>query len=309
MNSCKTSTFALIGLLLVGCAEEPTTTMVFEIDTDRAIAMGLLPDGEQVADGAIDRMIEVIGRRLNTMEGYRTTTTQHGEDGSIHVIVVGDDAELQDRIEQRLIAVGLLEISRVANPVDDERICEIGLEAASAGDKDVMLEDALVARWIPFAPDADDNPKDVNMTIGSQVHEFDYLDHPDWPHLLMVVEPDPEWRITGEVLELAYACFDQNGNPAVGFQFNDAGAERFHSLTLDYQPRVSGQRTSLAVILNGEIHSAPAIEEPISGGAGIIHGSFTQAEVDDLVSVLNSGALEYPLKLREVIAAVAQTSE
>jgi preprotein translocase subunit SecD len=55
----------------------------------------------------------------------------------------------------------------------------------------------------------------------------------------------------------------------------------------------------LAIILDGQVQSAPSIREPITGGRGQISGRFTVEEAQDLANVLRNGALPAPLELRE----------
>ncbi len=81
---------------------------------------------------------------------------------------------------------------------------------------------------------------------------------------------------------------DQSGMPAVGFTLNDDGARRMAKLTSD------NQGNHMAILLDGEIYSAPTIQATISS-RGIITGRFSQVELDDLISTLNSGSL--PAKL------------
>jgi SecD/SecF fusion protein len=84
---------------------------------------------------------------------------------------------------------------------------------------------------------------------------------------------------------------DQYGRPSVGFTFNQAGADKFQDLTSTHigQP--------MAVLLDDEVYSAPNIQSTISD-RGVITGSFTQAEVDELSSILNAGSL--PARLNVV---------
>jgi preprotein translocase subunit SecD len=58
-------------------------------------------------------------------------------------------------------------------------------------------------------------------------------------------------------------------------------------------------RRDLAIILDGQVQSAPQIREPITGGRGQISGRFTVEEAQDLANVLRNGALPAPLQLRE----------
>jgi len=55
----------------------------------------------------------------------------------------------------------------------------------------------------------------------------------------------------------------------------------------------------LAIVLDGQVQSAPSIKEPITGGRGQISGRFTVEEAQDLANVLRNGALPAPLQLRE----------
>jgi len=55
----------------------------------------------------------------------------------------------------------------------------------------------------------------------------------------------------------------------------------------------------LAIILDGQVQSAPSIREPITGGRGQISGRFSVEEAQDLANVLRNGALPAPLELRE----------
>lgn len=96
--------------------------------------------------------------------------------------------------------------------------------------------------------------------------------------------------LTGELLARANATSDEQARPAVGFEFNVAGKKKFALLT----DRNIGKR--LAIVLDNKVYSAPVIRSRIAG-AGIIEGSFTETEVQDLVTVLRGGILPAQLSL------------
>ena len=52
----------------------------------------------------------------------------------------------------------------------------------------------------------------------------------------------------------------------------------------------------LAIVLDDMIQSAPKINDPLTGGRGIITGNFTPEDVDRMVSILRAGALPATLK-------------
>jgi len=96
--------------------------------------------------------------------------------------------------------------------------------------------------------------------------------------------------LTGESLQSATPGFDsQTGEPVVNFKFDTNGARRFGKITRENV----GNR--FAILLDGDVITAPVIREPILGGSGQISGNFTVQRANDLAVLLRSGAL--PAKL------------
>ena len=86
---------------------------------------------------------------------------------------------------------------------------------------------------------------------------------------------------------------NQKNEPTVSFTLDRLGAQKFGRATTDNV----GKR--LAIVLDGEIISAPNINEPITSGKGMISGNFTFQEATDLSLLLRSGALPTPLIIVE----------
>jgi preprotein translocase subunit SecD len=99
--------------------------------------------------------------------------------------------------------------------------------------------------------------------------------------------------VTGEELTDAQPDFDQNGRPAVSFRFNPTGARQFG----DYTAENIGN--PFAIVLDGEVVSAPVIQSHIPGGSGIITGNFTVEESTNLAVLLRAGALPAGLEFLE----------
>ncbi len=98
--------------------------------------------------------------------------------------------------------------------------------------------------------------------------------------------------LTGDLLAEAHVSIDQRFNePYVSLRFNEAGAKIFEEITGKYVKR------RLAIILDGNLYSAPVIQEKIEGGNAQISGNFTLEEAKDLAIVLRAGALPAPVKL------------
>jgi preprotein translocase subunit SecD len=99
--------------------------------------------------------------------------------------------------------------------------------------------------------------------------------------------------VSGEDLVDAQPSFDQNGRPAVNFRFDPTGARRFG----DYTAENIGN--PFAIVLDGEVISAPVIQSHIPGGSGIITGNFTVEESTNLAVLLRAGALPAGLDFLE----------
>ncbi len=101
-----------------------------------------------------------------------------------------------------------------------------------------------------------------------------------------------EVLLTGELLTDARVQIDSRFNePYVSLTFNSLGAKIFEDVT------GKNVKKRLAIVLDGNVYSAPVIQERISGGNAQITGSFTMDEAKDLAIVLRAGALPAPLKL------------
>ena len=106
--------------------------------------------------------------------------------------------------------------------------------------------------------------------------------------------------VSGENLVNASVTTDQSNRPAIGFRFDGQGARRFGDTT------AANIGKPFAIILDGKVISAPRINGAITGGSGIIEGSFTIASAAELVNLLNGGSLPAPLKVEERRAVTAE---
>jgi preprotein translocase subunit SecD len=105
----------------------------------------------------------------------------------------------------------------------------------------------------------------------------------DEPGIYYLLEDLPV--VSGEELVDSQPSFDEDGQAAVSFRFDTTGARAFG----DYTAANIGQL--FAIVLDGEVISAPRINSHIPGGSGIITGNFTIEESTRLAVLLRSGAL------------------
>ncbi len=98
----------------------------------------------------------------------------------------------------------------------------------------------------------------------------------------------------GQDLKDAKEQIGQNQNYMVGIEFTDEGAEKFAALTTANVGR------RIAILLDGEILTAPVVNEPITGGKAVITGSKTLEDAKNLAILLRSGALPVKVEVMEV---------
>jgi preprotein translocase subunit SecD len=101
--------------------------------------------------------------------------------------------------------------------------------------------------------------------------------------------------LTGAELTRAEVQADPNslGNWQVAIEFTSAGTRIFGELT---EQNVAKR---LAIVLDGNVYSAPRINERIPSGRAVITGHFTVDDARDLAIVLRAGALPAPVVLLE----------
>jgi len=115
--------------------------------------------------------------------------------------------------------------------------------------------------------------------------------------------------LTGEAIRKATAIYDTGGQTSVGqgwqvdFQLTDEGSDRFGEITTQLVGR------QLAIVLDREVISAPTVQDPITGGSGVITGAFTEQRAKDLATVLNAGALPVNLTTEQVVTVSPSLGE
>lgn len=99
--------------------------------------------------------------------------------------------------------------------------------------------------------------------------------------------------LTGKDLKDARAQVSQGGQAVVGLEFTDEGGDKFADLTA----RNVGRR--IAIELDGEVLTAPVVQEAITGGRAQISGSRTVEEAEHLAILLRSGSLPVKIEIME----------
>ena len=103
-----------------------------------------------------------------------------------------------------------------------------------------------------------------------------------------VVKKTAENGLEGDIIKSAGVMRDQYGAPQIDFTLTDDGAKRFAETTRNN----IGHR--LAIVLDGDLCSAPNIQGEIPTGSGQITGTYTPEAAQELASVLQN-PLKAPL--------------
>ena len=108
----------------------------------------------------------------------------------------------------------------------------------------------------------------------------------------LIAKTQSEGDLTGDMIESAMVTRDNLGRPEIMFKLNSEGRAAFAKVTRQNV----GQR--LAIVLDGELKSAPRIVSPIETGAGQISGQFDVREAFELAAALEA-PLPIPVRVLE----------
>lgn len=105
-----------------------------------------------------------------------------------------------------------------------------------------------------------------------------------------LVKKGSERGLTGKNIKNAMVTRDQFGRPEINFTLDSRGAQTFGQITRE---NIGHQ---LAIVLDGELYSAPVIQSAIETGSGVITGDFEVSDAFELANVLQN-PLEAPVKI------------
>ncbi|MGQ0670333.1 MAG: protein translocase subunit SecD [Actinomycetota bacterium] len=108
-------------------------------------------------------------------------------------------------------------------------------------------------------------------------------------------------EITGDAIRKATAVLQTATNQSfqsgwqIDFQLTSEGSDIFGEVTTRLVNR------QLAIVVDQTVISAPTVQSAITGGSGVIEGSFSEREAKDLATQLNAGALPVNLTKNQVV--------
>jgi SecD/SecF fusion protein len=106
----------------------------------------------------------------------------------------------------------------------------------------------------------------------------------------VVVKKKPENGLAGDIVKDAGVGRGNLGEPMIEFRLTDDGAKKFGEVTRN------NINHRLAIVLDGDLYSAPNIQSAIETGSGQITGNYTIEQAMELANVLQN-PLKAPLKI------------
>jgi SecD/SecF fusion protein len=187
------------------------------------------------------------------------------------------------------------DVTRVKRLVKQAGFLEFRITADKIKDRDKANFDRLIKlkqegkptddprfRWYPYKEGWElyASPRGNALEAWNAVYVVD----PQMRTVEILVNVDDKQDVTGRDMAKAYASMAEGEN-VVSFQMRPQAAQRFARLT---SPDMRYRQ--MAIILDGVVQSAPQLEATLSTG-GIIRGYKVKRELEEVVTVLNSGQL------------------
>lgn len=245
----------------------------------------------EIEDTALSKSIEVIRNRIDEFGVTEPEIVSQGEE---RIVVQLPGVKDISRAKDLIGRTAKLEFKFVNDEIPPMRLNEWLDKAQKAG---IKYEKGQ--RWSDYLAQMnahlkDDLPKGYEIafskTMNKNTNEITNLE----PYLV-----ETSTSLTGDQLQEALVRIDQQQNrPYVGLEFKPQGAKIFEEIT----GANIGKR--LAIVLDGNVYSAPVVQGRIAGGSAQITlgtGDYNTVmmEARDLALVLRAGALPVELVFEE----------
>jgi preprotein translocase subunit SecD len=262
------------------------------LDEGNTLQYGLGRDYlREIEDTALSKSIEVIRNRIDE---FGVTEPEIISQGTDRIVVQLPGVKDITRAKDLIGRTAKLEFKFVNDEISPATLNEWLEKAKKAG-----IEYKKGEKWSDYISEINKNlvndlPKGFEIAFSKTMNKNTNVVTDLEPYLVEVGSP-----LTGEELQEAIVRIDQQQNrPYVGLEFKPQGAKIFEEIT----GANIGKR--LAIVLDGNVYSAPVVQGRIAGGSAQITlgaGDYnsTMMEARDLALVLRAGALPVELVFEE----------
>ncbi len=266
------------------------------VKTQKDPTLAVLHRLQQDAAGRIKLGLDLQGG-TEFLVGFATNKAGASSEKGTNVVAETYEKErmLSEAVEvlrKRVDKFGVAE--PILQPAGDDRIL-VQLPGLSEAEKQAAKEQIQRAAYLEFRlvhPQSDQLVGQGLVPPGYELLKMPRRSRDGQETLIpYLVKKGPVYGLTGQYVKRAYVTPDPISNqPEIALSFTSKGAELFGKVT---QENVGHQ---LAIVLDGELYSAPVIRVPILDGNAVIEGDFTLTEAYSLANVLEN-PLEAPLEL------------
>ena len=220
--------------------------------------------------------------------------------GGMHLVLKVETEKLPEKVRQDAV---LRAIEILRNRIDGMGVAEtviqrqgeteILVQLPGVTDRDAALAMVGKVAQLEFRL-VDDDPSRLKAALEGNVPQgfiLKYVKDKEREPVLL----EDQVALSGERVSDAKVDFDTQGfgQPYISLALDNKGAAEFANVTRTNVGR------RLAILLDGEVLSAPNIKEAILGGSAQISGQFTLDEASLLALALRSGALPAPMHVEE----------
>jgi preprotein translocase subunit SecD len=295
--------------------------LTLEVKTEKAVEAELINKLQAIeARFKRERSLTLISKTVQDQKIILTFDNQQQTQDAARILKA-DERELSQKVEKNSITLQFSDpmekrikddavmrnIEILRTRLDKFSVSEIAI--AKQGEKEIIIE-------LPDVKDPQEAKELIGRAallefklvekVGSSEQELLLAYDGDLPDDLQILPGERDHgrtiyyvvqkyaKVTGNMLADARpAMGGKTGvEPVVQFSFNDSGAEKFYELTSKNHNR------QLAIVLDGEVISAPRIESAIRS-TGNITGNFTSHQVKKLAYLLKSGSFVAPVTFEE----------
>jgi len=250
------------GKIKLGLDLQGGTSFLVEMDTNALLAASSSNSVQPVSEltsSALNQAIEVLRKRIDQF-GVAEPVIQSAGGNRILVQLPGLSQADKDRAKEQISKAAFLEF-RMVHPDSQNIVNEATGEIIKA-----IPPGYVLLKHVELQAD------------GKTTMEA------------IVVKNKAENGLSGDIVKHAKVDYGNLGQPQIDFELTADGAKRFGEVTsanIDHR---------LAIVLDGELYSAPNIQSAILGGNGQITGRYTIDAAKGLANVLQN-PLRAPLKI------------
>lgn len=267
----------------------------FKVENERDPARAILHRVQRSAAGKIKLGLDLQGGTEFVM-GVDTSTVAARSGETNDVPRVDNETLLEDAIEvlrKRVDRFGVAEPIIVPGGNNTIRIQLPGLSESSVEEAKTTLSKAAFLEFRLVHPENDRLLQQGLTPPGYEKLTEKRTRKGQESFVPYIVKKKAEAGLTGKYVSRAGVSRDPLSNqPHITLSFNNEGANKFADITRANTGRL------LAIVLDGELYSAPRINEAITGGNATISGDFELREAFALANALMN-PLETPVKLME----------